>query len=108
MALVHRPAAVVRPDACNDLCAQTRHIGKKVHIQVQILAGHRGERCAEADQDMRSETGGTALERAFQTDKAAAENGEAQSDRDRQHGDIAYSIKNRKHFVPPFQTSSIV
>ena len=70
-------------DTGNDLRAETGHIGEIVHIQIQILTGHRGERCAEADEDMRAETGGTALERALQTDHAAAQHGETKTHRDR-------------------------
>ena len=37
----------------------------------------------EADEDMRAETGGTALERALQTDHAAAHHGEYKSEHHR-------------------------
>ena len=109
MAEVQRPAAVVRPlplgnddrtgadeaDAGNNLRAQTRHISKIMHIQIQILTRQRGDGRADADEDVRAEAGRAALVRALDTDNAAADERAGQTHEHGKCRHIAQAVKNR-------------
>ncbi len=112
MAAAQSPAAVVRPfdalplgnddgartdeaDTRNNLCTEARHIGKIVHMQIQILARERGDGGAEADEDVRAEARGAALVRALDTDNAAADERTGQTHEHGKRRHVAQAVKNR-------------
>ena len=82
-------------DAGNNLRAQTRHISKIMHIQIQILTGQRGDRCTDTDEDMGAEACRTTLVRALDADDAAADKCTGETHKHRECGNAAQTVKNR-------------
>jgi len=82
-------------DSGNNLRAQTRHISEIMHIQIQILTGQRGDRCTDADEDMRAEACRTALVRALDADDAAADKCTGETHKYGERGNAAQTVKNR-------------
>ena len=82
-------------DTCHHLRAQTGHIGKVVQIQIQVLAGQRGDGRADADEDVRAEAGRAALVRALDTDNAAAHERAGQTHEHGKRRHVAQAVKNR-------------
>ena len=92
-------------DAGDDLCAETRDVGKQMQGEQKVLACERGDGSTEADEDVRAEARGAALCLTLGADHAAADDGQRQPDENGPETQGADGVKTMQHGTASFLRS---
>ena len=77
----------------DDLGGKSGHVRRKVHHQVNIVAGERSGRRADDDQDVGAETGRPVLGGALDADQASAEDRQDHAEKNSNCIDVTKTVK---------------